>query len=128
MKIIFKSSNFSLTPALESYLRKKINTLGKFLKSFNEEAIKFEAEVGRTTRHHKQGTIFRAEINLSIGGKFFRAEEESDDIYSAIDEVRDELEQEIKKFKTKQGTIFLRGARSLKKKFALSPSSRFRKK
>jgi len=98
MKIILKSNNLPLTPQLEDYLQKKIKSLEKFLKNFNEETIKAEVEVGKTTRHHKHGFIFRAEINLSADGKFFRAAEEKDDIYAAIDEVRDELEEEIKKF------------------------------
>ena len=86
-----------------------------------------EVEVGRTTYHHKSGDIFRAEINLSINGKMFRAESERDDLFTAIDEVRDSLEQEIKKFKTKKETIFIRGARSIKKKFGLSSLARFKK-
>jgi len=46
---------------------------------------------------------------------------------TAIDETRDDLEQEIKKFKTKKGAIFIRGARSIKKKFGLSDLARFKK-
>lgn len=127
MKIIFKSKDFSLTPSIEDYLQKKINGLEKFLGDFNKETTKVEAEVGKTTGRHRAGDIFRAEINLSVGGKLFRAESEQEDIFSAIDEVRDELEQEIKKFKTKKETIFIRGARSIKKKFGLSSLARFKK-
>ena len=127
MDIIFKSKNFSLTSSVEDYVNKKIETLGRFLKSFNQEIIMAEVEVGRTTYHHKSGDIFRAEINLSINGKMFRAESERDDLFTAIDEVRDSLEQEIKKFKTKKETIFIRGARSIKKKFGLSSLARFKK-
>ena len=127
MEIILKSKNFSLTPSVEDYVQKKIRTLVKFLKNFNQEIIKFEVEVGRTTYHHKSGEIFRAEINLSVGGKLFRVESEQDDLFSAIDEVRDSLEQEIKKFKNKKDTIFIRGARSIKKKFGLSALARFKR-
>lgn len=125
MKIIFKSRNFSLTPSIEEYIQKKIKTLEKFLKNFNQESIKFEVEVGRTTYHHQSGDIFRAEINLDLGGKLVRAESEKSDLFAAIDETRDDLEQEIKKIKTKGDTIFIRGARSIKKKFNLSSLARF---
>ncbi|MDD2753498.1 MAG: ribosome-associated translation inhibitor RaiA [Candidatus Portnoybacteria bacterium] len=128
MKIIFKSKKFILTPSIEDYLQRKINGLGKFLGNFSEETIKCEVEVGRTTGRHKRGDIFRAEINLSAGGRMFRAESEREDLYTAIDEVRNELEQEIKKFKTKKETIFIRGARSIKKKFGLSSLARFKKR
>jgi len=127
MEIIFKSKNFELTSSIEDYVRKKIETLGKFLKNFNQEIIKFEVEVGRTTHHHKSGDIFRAEINLSLGGRLLRVESEREDLFTAIDETRDDLEQELKKFKTKKGAIFIRGARSIKKKFGLSDLARFKK-
>lgn len=127
MKIIFKSKNFSLTPSIESYVQKKIKTLEKFLKNFDEETIKFEVEVGRTTNHHRGGDVFRAEVNLSIGSQLIRAESEQDDLFAAIDETRDDLEQGIRKFKTKKDTIFIRGARSIKKKFSLSGLARFKK-
>lgn len=127
MEIIFKSKNFSLTPSIENYVQKKIQTLEKFLKRFNEEIIKFEVEVGRTTYHHQSGDIFRAEINLSIGGQLLRAESKQADLFAAVDETRDNLEEEIKRLKTKRATIFRRGARSIKKKFALSSLARFKK-
>lgn len=128
MKIIFKSKDLEITDTIRSYTEKKISTLEKFLKNFNQEIILAEIELGRTTWHHKSGEIFRAEINLSIDGEVFRAESEQDDLYASIDEVRDDLEQEIKKFKAKRDTIFIRGARSIKKHFRISPLARFKKK
>jgi len=127
MEIIFKSKNFSLTPSIEDYIQKKISSLEKFLNNFNEQVIRCEMEVGKTTSRHRSGDIFRAEINLSVGGRMFRVESERDDLFAAVDEVRDELEQEVKKFKAKKETIFIRGARSIKKKFSLSDLARFRK-
>lgn len=127
MEIILKGKDFEITSSVEDYLRKKIKSLEKFFKNFNEELMKAEIEVGRTTRHHQTGDIFRAEINLSVGGKLFRAESEKDDLFAAIDEVRDDLAREIRKFKTKKETIFIRGARSITKQFRLSPLARFKK-
>ena len=128
MRKIIKTKDLNLTDTIEDYLEKKLASLEKFLSDFNQESIIAEIEVGRTTRHHQTGDIFRAEINLSINGKLFRVESERDDLYAAIDEVRDDLEQEIRKFKTKKDTIYIRGARSLKKRFRLSPLARFRTK
>ncbi len=127
MKIILKGKDFEITDSVEDYLRKTIKSLEKLFKNYDEELMKVEMEVGRTTRHHQTGDIFRAEINLSVGGKLFRAESERDDIFAAIDEVRDDLEREIKKFKTKNETISIRGARSFAKQFKISPLARFKK-
>jgi putative sigma-54 modulation protein len=128
MRKIIKTKDLNLTDAIEDYIEKKLASLEKFTSDFNQESIITEIEIGRTTRHHQAGDIFRAEINLSINGKLFRVESERDDLYAAIDEVRDDLEQEIRKFKTKKETVYIRGARSLKKQFRLSPLARFRTK
>lgn len=127
MKIIFKKKDFEITPSIESYVEKKIKTLEKFLKSFDKGKRIIEVELGKSTGRQKSGNIFRAEINIKLGGKMFRAESEQADIYAAIDEMRDDLEQEIKKFKERKETIFIRGARSFKKKFSISPLARFKK-
>jgi len=127
MQIIFKKKDFEITSGVQDYVQKKIETLEKFFKSFGEEKIVIEVELGRVTTKQKSGDIFRAEINLNLGGKMFRAESEQADIFSAIDEMRDDLEQEIKKFKDKKETIFIRGARSIAKRFRVSPLARFKK-
>jgi len=126
MKIIFKKKDFEITSNVESYVEKKMETLEKFFKSFNEEKIIVEVELGKATVRQKTGDIFRAEINLSLGGKIFRAESEQADLLAAIDETRDDLEQEIKKFKERKETIFIRGARSIAKKLRISPLARFK--
>lgn len=123
-----RAKDLKITPAIEDYFQKKLDSLEKCIKNFNEDSVRAEIELCRTTRHHRAGDIFRAEINFSLGGLIFRAEAERDDLFTAIDEARDSIEREIKKFKTKKETIFLRGARSLKKKYGLSPLARFRKK
>jgi len=129
MKIILKNKNVYPDAGTEKYLDKKLETLKKFLKNFNQELILAEVELGKVNNRQRTGDIFRAEINLSIGGgKILRAEAEGADLYAAIDEMRDNLEREIKKFKTKNETIFIRGARSITKKFRLSPLARFRDK
>ena len=128
MKKTVKTKDLELTEAVESYIDKKLESLGKFLKDANQELISADIEIGRTTRHHQSGDIFRAEINLMLDGKLFRAESEKDDLYAALDEVRDDLEEEIKKFKDKKDTVFIRGARSIKKMMRLSPLARFRTK
>lgn len=126
--MIVKMKNCQLTEAIENYLHKRIAALEKFSKDLDSELITIEVELGRTTQHHRTGDIFRAEINFSAGKIFLRAEAEKEDLYAAIDEAKDDLAREIKKFKTKKETIFLRGARSLKKRYGISPLARFRKK
>lgn len=102
MKITVKATNLDLTPTLKQYLEEKIGSLSKFLKIFEiESEVQVQVEVGRATRHHQQGNIFRAEANLMLPKKVLRGVAEKEDIRTAINEVKSELQKEIKKYNQK---------------------------
>jgi len=71
-------------------------------------------EIGRTTKHHEQGDIFRAEIQIKTPHSSLRAEFEDEDLYAAIDKARNEMQREIKNAHNKQITKFRKGARKIK--------------
>lgn len=127
MNIITKSTNFPLMLALNAHIEKTFGHLDKIIQNFGDD-IKANVEVGRSSFHHKKGEVFFAEVNLHLGKNTLRSRAEAGDVYSAIDMVRDELRDEILKFKGKKNTLFKRGARSIGKLFRLSPLARFRKK
>ncbi len=126
MEIIVKGTNIKLSSSINQYIEEKIGGLEKFLKKFNQELTEARVEVGKVTRGQRQGDIFRAEVNLSINGHLFRVEETGESLMAAIDLAKDELSREIRKYKDKQTTVFVRGARSWKKFWRLSPLARFR--
>ncbi len=114
MNIKIRSINFDITPAIDDYISKKISSLEKFLERKDSEVI-CEVEIGRTTMHHNSGDIFKAEINLTQpGSKQIYAIAQEADLYSAIDIVRDEAERAIVSRKTKNSTLFRRGAAQVK--------------
>ena len=83
MKIKLRSKNFDITPAIDEYVSKKITSLNKF--TGTKDNILCEVEIERTTKHHKSGQIFRAEINIiEPGNKQIFAFAEEADIYTAI--------------------------------------------
>ena len=127
MNIIIKATNLSLTDSITQYIEDTLGSLRKMAGGLGE-SVETRVEVGRSTYHHKKGEIFFAEVNLRIGKNLLRAKSEALTVYSAIDDVRDELRQELYKFKGKRETIFLRGARSFSKLFRMSPLARFRKR
>jgi len=100
MQINIKATNLDLTPALKDYIEAKIGSLSKFLQRFEAEGV-VEAwvEVGRTTRHHQKGNVFRAEADLRLPGKVLRAEDEDFDVRAAIDKIKDRLKREIERYK-----------------------------
>ena len=81
MKIKLRSKNFDITPAIDEYVSKKISTLEKFLDTKNESLC--EVEIGRTTKHHNTGDIFKAEVNIVQPGnkQIYAVAEEIDGHY-----------------------------------------------
>lgn len=116
MRIFIKGTSFSLTPAIEDYIQKKIGGLEKYLKRLDGPAVETRVEVGKITEHHKKGDIFRAEVNLTLPGALLRAEEKSHNLYAAIDFVHDEIKRQIISFKDKKITRYFKGARLVRQK------------
>ena len=101
MKIDIVSKNLDLTQAIKEYIETKINSVEKFLSKFSPADLKIRVEIARTTKHHKSGDIFYAEVNLALPGKVLVASSEAWDARVAIDAAKDKLQQEIKKYKDK---------------------------
>lgn len=112
IKSNIKATNISLTPSISEYIEKKINALEKFYKK--EEEIIANVEVGRTTRHHKSGDIFRAEIHINSRGNDYYAAVEKEDLYAAIDEVKDEIVRELTSARKKTLRLFRKGSAKIK--------------
>ena len=102
MKINIKSTNIDLPQTLSNYIYDKIGMLAKFLEKLEPKGV-IEAwvEVGRTTKHHRKGPVYRAECDIRLPGRILRAEREDWDVRVAIDAIKDELQLEIKKYKEK---------------------------
>ena len=108
MKINIKATGIELTPAISSYVHKKIGSVSKYLPK-NTGDVVAQVEVGKITEHHRLGEIFRAEVHL-VGGLDIYAAEETEDIYASIDKVKDEIITELKRATGKQQTLTRRGA------------------
>ena len=113
INLITQVTNFTLTPAIEEYLSKKLVALEKFIDS-TDTGAQAEVELENTTKHHRSGTIFRAEINLHIAHGDFRAEETAEDLYSAIDLMKDEIVRVVTEHKDKERTRARKGAHEAK--------------
>ena len=111
MKINTKATGITLTPSISEYIEKKIDTLEKF---FVGKEVLVNVEVGRTTKHHKSGDIFRAEIKITFGGQTYYAVAEAEDLYAAIDIVKDEIVHELTSQRKKTAHLFRRGGAKIK--------------
>ncbi len=107
---ILKATNIELTDEMESYVNKRVQSLDKYL-SGGELA---HVEVGKSTNHHKNGDVFRAEIRLTYEGKHLYAVAEKGDLFSAIDEARDDMVGLITSRKERMKAQFRHGAQKVK--------------
>lgn len=107
-----------LTSAIHDYVIKRITNLGKLLSKIEEtssEEVLVRFNVAKTTNHHKMGDIFQADCSISIKGENFHSGTNEEDLYQAIDAVKENLFREISKEKDRKQALFKRGATSVKK-------------
>lgn len=100
MKIIIKATNFDLTPSIESAVQEKLGALGKFIPQ-NTEPVEMRVEVGLPSHKHQSGDIFRTEVNLRIHSDILRAEAFGEDLLASINQVKDNMQRLIEKYKGK---------------------------
>jgi ribosomal subunit interface protein len=106
MSINIKATNIELTSAISDYVNKKIESISRYVGTDKEMII--YVEVGKTTKHHKQGDYFKAEFDVSVDGEKFFTDSEKSDLYKAIDDAKDEVIKKIKNYKNKKETLFKR--------------------
>ena len=114
MNIITQSTNLTLTPAIEQYLVKKLVALEKFIDPADSGA-QAAVELEKTTEHHRSGNIFRAEINLHVANGDFRAEMTDEDLYAAIDLMKDEIARVLTEYHDRERTLKRKGGQEVKK-------------
>lgn len=116
MKINLQSKNIELTEAIKDYVLKKVTNLEKLLSKFDndEKETTVSFEVSKSTNHHKSGEFFHSDCLVNIHGEEFYSSSDKEDLYQAIDDVREKLFSEISKNQNKKRTLFHRGARSVK--------------
>ena len=107
-----KITGMEMTPSIEEYVHKKVDVLTKFIDSDTEALA--EIEIGRTTHHHHKGDVYKAEINLTIGKRIFRADVAESDLYTAIDVMKDRIAQEVSTQKDKDMSLMKKGQTKVK--------------
>lgn len=118
MKIILQGTNIDITGSIREYVERKLGEMDKYIPEGTLAEMRVEVE--RTTFHHRKGDIFRAEANVKLPGRLVRVEAKEEDLYQAIDILKNELPRELKRYKERQQDLHRRGRRSLKKRLSLS--------
>jgi ribosomal subunit interface protein len=113
MRISIKATNIELTDPLRLYVTERVESVRK-LTTVSDESLHAAVEIGKTTHHHRQGNVFRAEVNFHLAHTLIRAVAVKDDLYAAIDEMKEELARELSSYKDKDRTLMRRGAARVK--------------
>lgn len=86
MQFVSKTNSLSFTPAMESYVKEKIEKLSKYVEDLNGKTIL-----------NKEGHFLKLEISLPGN---IRASRAGSDFYGLVTEVIEQIEGQIRKFKT----------------------------
>lgn len=112
MNIKIKTTTITLTPAISEYVEKRMKITEKFLQ--DDTTAQCDIELAKTSNHHKHGDIFKAEVHIVAKDKNIYASVEKEDLYSAVDAVKDEVLREIKNSKEKRQSFIRRGGARVK--------------
>jgi ribosomal subunit interface protein len=107
----YKTNKFEVDEVLQTLVERKLQTLEKFFKNYEEVAVDIEFQQEGASNAGKQ---YRVEVNLSLDGRLYRAEATEESFERAIDEVRDELDKELRRTSKKQTGLVRRGGRMIK--------------
>ena len=109
--IQFKATNGELDQKLTQLVEQKFTSLEKYVGE--ETDVLCEVEFEKETAH-QSGNFFRIEANLTLKGKLYRAEARAESFEKAIDEVRSQLDKELRRASGRREALIKKGGRKLK--------------
>lgn len=114
MNISIKASTDSLTAATREFIEEKFSALDK-LTGGSAMPASLSCEIEESMAVERAGAKYRAEGNLSVDGKLYRAEATSGTLEGAVDRVRDDLLRELRSARGKERGLLKRGGAALKR-------------
>jgi ribosomal subunit interface protein len=102
MRTVIKTTRLTLTDALFSYVEKRLSALNKYVKGFERNGeLLLEAEIARTTRHHRKGEVYYVELTLRLPKKTVRIEQSHEDLRAGIDAAQKRCKLMVEEYKKK---------------------------
>jgi len=115
MNISIKTKNIELNDDIRDFIDTKFANLEKFITKKEDQRVLVEVDIGKVTKHHRKGDIYKAEVNVSFDKDVHRVHEKADHLYTAIDKAKDELVRHLRRDKNKKKNLFRRGAAKVKR-------------
>lgn len=106
MEITINGRNMEITPRLQDYVEKKTSRLDRYLPNVTDVRVDLSSQNARNAVERQVAQITVRDSR----GTFLRAEERSNDMFAAIDEVIDKLYRQISRYRGKQRRKWRHGA------------------
>lgn len=113
MHIIITGVQMEITDAIREYTFEKMKTLEKYVPK-DDTSTSLKIEFSKESGHHNHGEIFKAEGILHIRGRTSSLKTTQDDLYKAIDTLKDMLVRDVAQYKDKERSIIRRSAQKFK--------------
>ena len=97
MELIVKGKNVEVTDRLRTYVERKIGKLDRYLPTITEAWVELATEDAKAAQDRQV-----CQITVRSNGTILRAEERSDDMFTAIDTVLDKMYRQIARYKGKR--------------------------
>lgn len=101
MTMNVQAQGIEMTDAINTYVRDKMATLEKFF----DGIVSINVEVGMDSHHHQKGDVYFAKATIHVPGHDLHMRKDEQDLYKAIDKVKDHLKNELEKVKNKMNQI-----------------------
>ena len=115
MNITINARHSELSAGSRTFIEEKLSGLQKF--AGDSERPLLAVEIEESLELVRAGAKCRAEGNLTINGKTFRAEAKGETLEEAVDELRDQLAAELRHSRGKTRGLLKRGGARLKRMF-----------
>ena len=92
MEVLIRGNKIDITDAMKDYVKEKLSKLDKYT---------LDSDIKATVLVKVRNYTQKVEVTIPLKTLILRAEEESEDFYSAVDLVINKLERQIRKNKTK---------------------------
>ena len=116
MHTILTGVHMEITDAIREYTLEKMSSLKKLVPK-DDTSASLTIELSKTSNHHVHGQVFQAEAQLHIRGKEVVQRTTQDDLYKAVDVLKDMLTRELAQHKDKERSTLRRGAQRVKSLF-----------
>lgn len=115
MDIRIKSTDYQITPEVSEYLDGRLAGIEKLLAD-DAFTARCEVELGRDSgQHRRYDNMWMAEVQVFYDGEHVRATNHASTINAAIDDVKEEVERQIRKSKKTHIRFLRKGGAALKR-------------